>query len=200
MNNRRQLLIASGNAGKLKEMQEIMANSGVTCVSLADVGLADMEVRETGSTFEANALLKARAYAKASKLATLADDSGLAVDALDGAPGIYSARYGPTPQVRIEKLLFALREVPQGQRQAHFVSVAAVVTLDQVTLMAEGTLAGQIGMAPRGTHGFGYDPVFLLPDGRTLAEVESAEKNIISHRGRALAKLEPLLRCLFGEK
>ncbi len=193
------LLIGTSNAGKFQEMQAILGAIGVTVVSLEEVGLADMDVKETGDTFEANALLKARAYARVSKLPALADDSGLMVDALDGAPGLYSARYGPTPEARIEKLLRALRNVPEGKRAAQFIAVVAVATPDGITLMAEGTLEGQISMAPQGTHGFGYDPVFLLPDGRMLAEIESEEKNTISHRGRALAKLQPALRCLFGE-
>jgi XTP/dITP diphosphohydrolase len=192
------LLVASTNVGKLKEYRELMADLPVNWLSLQDVGLAHMEVEETGDTFRANALLKAEAYCAASKLPTLADDSGIVVDALGGAPGVYSARYAPTAEERNAKLIHALEGVPFERRTARFVAVIALVLPDQVTIIAEGRVEGHVGLEPRGTNGFGYDPVLVLDDGRTMAELSSAEKNQISHRGRALAKLHPILHCLFG--
>lgn len=195
------ILVASTNLGKLAELREIMADMSIDWVSLVDVGLANMNVEETGDTFASNAILKAKAYGAASGLATLADDSGLVVDALDGGPGVYSARYGPTAPERNTKLLRALEGTPLEKRAARFVSVIAVWLPDGVLITAEGIVEGRIGLAdnvPRGENGFGYDPVFLLPDNRTMAELPSTEKNAISHRGRALAKLHPILRCLFA--
>jgi XTP/dITP diphosphohydrolase len=192
------LLVASTNVGKLKEYRELMADLPVNWLSLQDVGLAHMEVEETGDTFRANALLKAEAYCAAAKLPTLADDSGIVVDALGGAPGVYSARYAPTAEERNAKLIHALEGVPFERRTARFVAVIALVLPDQVTIIAEGRVEGHVGLEPRGTNGFGYDPVLVLDDGRTMAELSSAEKNQISHRGGALAKLHPILHCLFG--
>jgi XTP/dITP diphosphohydrolase len=192
------LLVASTNVGKLKEYRELMADLPVNWLSLKDVGLDQMEVEETGETFRANALIKAEAYCAASKLPTLADDSGIVVDALGGAPGVYSARYAPTAEERNAKLIHALEGVPFEQRTARFVAVIALVLPDQVAITAEGHVEGRVGLEPRGTNGFGYDPVLVLDDGRTMAELSAAEKNQISHRGRALAKLHPILRCLFG--
>ncbi len=191
------LLIASSNAGKLTEFREMLNDFPVTWVSLADVGLAELAVEETGDTFEANALLKARAYATASGLPTLADDSGIVVDALNGAPGVYSARYAPTAEARNAKLLKALEGVPHIQRTARFVAVIALVMPEGITITSEGRVEGYVAGAPRGTNGFGYDPVFLLNDGRAFAELPTAEKNLISHRGRALTKLQPILHCIF---
>lgn len=191
------LLVATTNPGKLKEYQEMFADLGVTWKTLADVGLDGHEVAETGETFRDNALLKAVAYAHRSGLPTLADDSGLAVDALQGAPGVYSARYAPTAPERNAKLLAALQNVPVAERRARFVCVIACVFPHGLTILSEGSLEGQIGFAPRGSNGFGYDPVVVLADGRTVAELPPAEKNQISHRGQALIKLRPLLECLF---
>jgi XTP/dITP diphosphohydrolase len=188
------LLVASTNAGKLAELREMITN--FHWLALSDVGLAGMDVEETETTFLGNALLKANAYSKASGLPTLADDSGLCVDALEGAPGVYSARYAPTSPERIAKLLDALKDVPAERRTAHFTCVLALVILDRVTLFAEGHVYGHIAMAPRGVNGFGYDPVFLLDDGRTMAELDSAEKNRISHRGVALQRFAPILSLL----
>jgi XTP/dITP diphosphohydrolase len=192
------LLLASSNAGKLKELQQLTAGLPVTWLALADVGLAGLDVEETGATFTENALLKARAYGEASGLPTLADDSGLIVDALDGAPGVYSARYAPTTEARNAKLLKAVEAVPDAQRTARFVSALAFVIPTGVTIMTEGTVEGKVGTAPRGENGFGYDPIFVLDNGKTMAELPANEKNQISHRARAYAKLLPLLRCLFS--
>jgi XTP/dITP diphosphohydrolase len=193
-----QLLIATTNPGKVVEIRTVLADLAVTCIALADVGFSNMDVEETGDTFIANALLKAHAYSKASGLPTLADDSGISVDALDGAPGVYSARYGPDAAARNAKLLKVLTDVPHEQRTAHFVSVLAFVSRDGITVTTEGTVEGWVAAESRGNNGFGYDPVFQLEDGRTMAELPTVEKNTISHRGRALAKIHPILRCLFG--
>lgn len=191
------LLVATTNRGKLAEYRELLADIDVEWVDLQDVGLGTMEVAETEDTFAANAILKARAYCEASGLLTLADDSGLVVDALEGAPGVYSARYGApevtTDRGRYEKLLAALQDVPLEKRTARFKCVVALAAPDQEIVTVEGKIEGRIAFSPRGSNGFGYDPVFLLSDGRTLAELPSAEKNRISHRGNALEKAQPLL-------
>lgn len=183
------ILIATTNPGKIGEYQEILADSGMEMLSLRDAGIA-VEVEETGATFEENARLKARAYADLSGLPTLADDSGLCVDALDGAPGVYSARFGPDPVSRIERLLAALADVPDERRTARFVCVIALARPGEETVTFEGVCEGRIGWSPRGNNGFGYDPIFYLPEyGQTMAELSSALKNRVSHRGRAAARL-----------
>lgn len=201
MTTTQKLLVASTNPGKLTEFRQLMADLPVEWLSLADVGLKRMDVEETGDTFAANAILKAQAYSAASGLPTLADDSGLVVDALNGAPGVYSARYGPTAPERNTRLLSALDGIPLEKRTARFVCVIAARLPDGVLITAEGTVEGWVGLpgsVPRGENGFGYDPVFEMGNGKTMAELLSAEKNTISHRGRALAKLYPILRCLFA--
>lgn len=191
------LLVATQNKGKLAEYRELLADIEAEWVDLQEVGLGAMEVEETGDTFAANAILKARAYSEASGLLTLADDSGLVVDALNGAPGVFSARYGApdvtTDQGRYEKLLSHLQDVPMEKRTARFKCVVALTAPGQEVLTAEGTLEGKIAFAPRGNHGFGYDPIFLLEDGRTLAELPPEEKNRISHRHNALHNAHALL-------
>ncbi len=176
----------------------MMADLPIKWLSLADVGLGQMDVEENGDTFEANALIKARAFCAASGLPTLADDSGIVVDALNGEPGIHSARYAPTSEARNIKLLQMLDGIPYELRTARFVCVVALVTPDQLTVTAEGRVEGHVGTEPRGANGFGYDPIFVLDSGLTTAELAPADKNVISHRGRALAKIQPILRCLFG--
>jgi XTP/dITP diphosphohydrolase len=177
----------------------MLADLSVTWLTLADVNLEQVDVEETGETFAANALLKAQAYAALSGLPTLADDSGLVVDALNGGPGVYSARYAPTSAERNAKLLQVLEGVPLEQRTARFVCVTALVIPDGLTLFAEGRIEGRIGYELRGSNGFGYDPLFVIESGQTTAELSPEEKNQISHRGRALTKLHPVLRCLFGD-
>jgi XTP/dITP diphosphohydrolase len=190
------LFIATTNTGKLREYQRLLADLPVTLRSLADLPHSLPEVDETGATFEANALLKAHAYSAQLGQAVLADDSGLMVDALDGALSVHSARYAPTAEARNAKLLAALKDVPFERRTARFVCVAAVVmpcSDGALTATAEGRLEGRIAFEARGTNGFGYDPIFLLSDGRTVAELTPAEKDAISHRAKAIAKLKPLL-------
>ncbi|NPV68902.1 MAG: RdgB/HAM1 family non-canonical purine NTP pyrophosphatase [Anaerolineae bacterium] len=190
------VLVATLNPGKQREYHDLLANLPVTWVGPADVGLDHLEVAEDGLTFEANARLKALAFARASGLPTLADDSGLQVDALNGQPGVYSARYaGPaaTDEDRYRKLLSVMAAIPDDRRSARFVCVVALALPDGEVHVAQGTLEGSIGRHPRGSGGFGYDPVFVLPDGRHLAELSAMEKNAISHRARALEALRPIL-------
>ncbi len=192
------LLVATHNRGKLREYKELLHDLPVELVYLDDVGITQ-QVEETGSTFLENALQKALNYARISGLVTLADDSGLEVDALGGAPGVYSSRYaGPnaSDRDRIEKLLRDLQGVPRERRTARFRCVIAVATPEGEACTAQGTVEGLIVDTPRGEHGFGYDPVFYLPDrGRTMAELPPEEKNRISHRARAAQAIKPLLRC-----
>jgi len=192
------LVLASGNAGKLAELRELLAGSNIELVAQSEFGIDD--IAEIGHTFVENAILKARHAARACGLPTLADDSGLCVDALGGAPGLYSARYagvhGDNAGNNV-KLLRELEGVPDTKRAAHFVCVLVLLPSadDPDPLIATGRWHGRVLTAPRGEHGFGYDPVFLPNDGGGLAsaELEPALKNRISHRGKALAMLENVL-------
>ena len=180
-------VIATHNAKKLKELKRILEPLGFDAVIREDLP----EVEETGTTFAENALLKAESACKVTGMPAIADDSGLVVDALGGAPGVYSARYageGATDRQRYEKLLEELREVPTEQRTARFVSAVCCVFPDGKILMAEGACEGIIAFGPKGEGGFGYDPIFLVGE-RSYAEMTAEEKDSISHRGRALAKL-----------
>lgn len=197
-----QLLIATGNAGKLREFRRLLDGLGLDLVSPADAGLQDFDVEESGASFEENALIKARAYAAASGLPALADDSGIEVDALDGFPGIRSARWvGGSDRDRRLALLDRLAEVPESQRGARFRAVVALAWPDGRVATASGAVEGRIAFAEAGEGGFGYDPIFRVVDGghrgeRTSAELEPEEKNRISHRGRAIEALRPMLREL----
>ena len=194
------LVLASSNAGKLAELNAILGDEGYTLVTQGSLGVAD--VPETGLTFVENALIKARHAARATGLPALADDSGLCVDALDGAPGLYSARYaGPqaNSQANIDKLLATLDGVPETARTAHFIAVLVLLRSadDPQPLVVEGRWEGAVLPARRGDGGFGYDPVFLDPaSGLTAAELDPATKNRVSHRGQALAQLKARLRGL----
>lgn len=191
------LVLASGNAGKLSELRELLAGTGIQVLAQGELGIGDIE--ETGLSFVENALLKARHAARESGLPALADDSGLCVDALDGAPGLYSARYaGPHGDARanIDRLLRELDGVPDARRGARFCCVLALLRHpgDPQPLLAEGLWQGRILHAPRGEGGFGYDPVFLDPaSGLSAAELEPADKHRISHRGQALVALRARL-------
>lgn len=191
------IVLASSNRGKLAEMRDVLADTGIEWVAQSDLGIGDAE--ETGTTFVENALLKARHAARLSGLPALGDDSGLCVDALDGAPGLYSARYAGRhgdAGANIEKLLHALRDVPDARRGAHFHCSLALLRSadDPAPLIAEGRWHGRILHAPVGSHGFGYQPVFYDPAvGQGAAELDMALKNGISHRGRALSELRRLL-------
>lgn len=189
----RRLVIATRNEGKLPEVVAVLAGLGYEVVSLAAYPDAP-EVDETGSTFVENAILKAVAYACHTGELTLADDSGLVVDALDGAPGVFSSRFAPSDPERNAKVLELMKDVPDERRTARFVCAIAVAEPDGGVQTCEGRVEGVISREPRGTHGFGYDPIFYLPDyGRMMAELSRDEKNAISHRGRALAKARSLL-------
>ncbi|MEX1198024.1 MAG: RdgB/HAM1 family non-canonical purine NTP pyrophosphatase [Pseudohongiellaceae bacterium] len=187
------IVLASGNAGKLKEMQRILADAGVELISQRELDLDSPE--ETGLTFVENALIKARHASRASGLPALADDSGLAVDALHGAPGIHSARYAGVhgdDAANNRKLLDALRDVPENRRTARFICVIAFLRHpeDPVPLICQGVWPGIIRREPSGGNGFGYDPLFQVPDRHcSSAELPPDEKNRISHRGRALQQL-----------
>jgi XTP/dITP diphosphohydrolase len=194
------LLIATNNPGKVREYEELLADPSVEITFPRQEGLT-LEVEETGTTFEENAKLKALVFAQASGLLTLADDSGLEVDALDGAPGVYSARYaGPDADDvdRYRKLLVALADVPPGQRSARFRCVVALAQPDGTVLTADGACEGEIGFEPRGEHGFGYDPIFVVEgyEGQTMAELDPDLKNRISHRARAVIAAKLLLTQL----
>ena len=181
------LVLASKNKGKLKEMSGILSKRGVEVVLESDVG-ADVEVEETGETFEENAYLKASAVMKATGFPAIADDSGLCVDALNGGPGVYTARFGGEgldDRGRYTLLLESLKG--QTDRSAHFISCICCVFPNGDVICANGVCDGTIAFAPMGTDGFGYDPVFFVPEKRkTFAQISSKEKNTISHRGKAL--------------
>ena len=194
------IVVASGNAGKLAEFNRLLSDAGLEFVSQRELSVDDIE--ETGLTFVENALLKARHAARVTGLPALADDSGLCVDALDGAPGLYSARYAGThgdAAANIAKLLRALDGVEDARRGAYFHCTLALLRHpdDPRPLIAEGEWRGRILHAPRGEGGFGYDPVFLdTATGLTAAELNPATKNRISHRGLALAKLQDAISNL----
>ncbi len=192
-------VLATHNPGKLREMGEILKDFGIEVVSPRDLGRTG-DVEETGTTFAENAMLKAKAICKAAGLPAIADDSGLCVDALGGAPGVYSARYGGEgldDKGRYMLLLSSLRGAPT--RAAHFACAVACAFPNGDTLTAEGRCDGSIAYAPLGEGGFGYDPVFLLPGtGKTFGQLTQEEKSAVSHRGRALkdfaGKLEAYLK------
>ena len=195
MNSARTLVLATRNQGKIAEMQRLLdsLSSEIQVRSSSEFNLSDVE--ETGSTFEENALLKATTIARATGFPALADDSGLCVEVLGGAPGIFSARWAGThgdDQANIEKLLGDLRKIPSEQRSAKFVCVIALALPNGESEVVRGELKGEIRFEPSGTNGFGYDPIFQpLGHQRTLAEMEPEEKDSISHRGFALREIAP---------
>lgn len=192
-------ILASGNAHKLEEIQAMLDDFEYELCSLKDVGLSDLEIIEDGDTFEANAYIKAKAVQDAVGGITIADDSGLEVDALNGAPGVHSARYAGEhgdDEANNKKLVEALKAVPKNERTARFVSVIVMLFEDGTALTARGTVEGIMLDKPLGENGFGYDPLFYYPPlGKTTAELTMAEKNEISHRGNALKKLKALLEA-----
>jgi XTP/dITP diphosphohydrolase len=191
------IVMASGNAGKLREIRRILADFGITVVPQSEFDIGDVE--ETGRTFVDNALLKARHAAAATGLPAIGDDSGLAVDALGGRPGVHSARYagaGASDEDNIDKLLVELADVPDGERGAAFHCSACLVMPESgQPLIAEGVWRGSILRERTGRGGFGYDPVFLVPElGRSSAELPPQEKDRRSHRGQAFRELARLMR------
>lgn len=193
------LVLATRNAGKVRELERILGGLDVELVDAAAAGLGDVE--ETGTTFEENALLKARAGVATSGAVCVADDSGLEVDALDGAPGVRSARYaGAHGDDAANTALVLERMAGRADRTARFVCVAALVTPDGREETARGTLDGTLTLAPRGSGGFGYDPILEVQgDTRTSAELSPDEKDAISHRGQAFRALRPLVADLAAE-
>lgn len=197
----KRIVLATKNAKKATELNRMLQGLGIHVLSLAEY--PDMhDVEETGHTFSENAFLKARAVATHTGLPALADDSGLVVDALEGAPGVYSARYagpGAKDEDNCRKLLAELQGVPDHERTAHFACALALVLEDKSELLFEGTVEGHIGHAPAGHNGFGYDPLFY-PDGhdRSFAQMSSSEKDSMSHRGRALEKFMDFLKTRNG--
>jgi len=184
------VVLASKNRHKLEEISKITEKFDMELVLQSDLGV-DIDVEETGTTFEENSFIKAEAVMKATGLPALADDSGIAVDALNGEPGIYSARYGFDESLddwgRLELLLKNTAHVPDGERQAQFVCVITMVTPDGKTIQARGEIHGELTREPAGENGFGYDPIFYYPPlGKTTAELSPEEKNAVSHRGNAL--------------
>ena len=184
------VVLASKNKHKLVEISKITEKFDIELVLQSELGI-DIDVEETGTTFEENSFLKAEAVMKASGLPALADDSGIAVDALNGEPGIYSARYGFDESLddfgRLLLLLKNTENVPDGQRQAQFVCGITMVTPEGEVIQARGEVHGELLRAPAGEGGFGYDPIFYYPPyGKTLAEVSAEEKNAVSHRANAL--------------
>jgi XTP/dITP diphosphohydrolase len=194
----KQLLIATNNKGKIKELQDLLKDTGIELVTPAQIGL-ELDVVEDGSTYAENATKKAIAFAQASGLVSLADDSGLEVDALDGAPGLYSARYGSVDGGKLSDaerraiLIQNLQDKPHPWT-ARFHATIAVARPDGETHLAEGFCEGEIIPEERGTGGFGYDPIFLLSElGKTMAELSTEEKNRLSHRARAVLNAKQIL-------
>ena len=184
------VVLASKNPHKLVEIRQITDKFGFELVLQSEL-CVDIDVEETGTTFEENSLLKARAVMEATGLPALADDSGIAVDALNGEPGVYSARYGGDPAMtdhdRMMLLLKNAEAIPDGQRQAKFVCVISFITPDGRIIQARGEIHGELTRQPRGENGFGYDPIFYYPPfGQTTAEIPAEQKNAVSHRGNAL--------------
>lgn len=191
-------VIATGNAHKLQEIKEILKDFKLEIRSMKDVGLERLEIIEDGTTFEENALIKAKTVMKITGCMAIADDSGLEVDHLDNKPGIYSSRFareGATDEENNEKLLRLLKDVPIEERSGRFVCAIAVVMPDGKSFTVRGELSGVIGYEPRGDGGFGYDPLFMVEEhqGLTLAEISSEEKNKISHRSQALKEMKKAL-------
>lgn len=192
------VVLATGNAGKVRELASLLNDFGLDVVAQTELGVESAE--ETGLTFIENAIIKARHAAQVTGLPAIADDSGLAVDALGGAPGIYSARFAgadASDQQNLEKLLVELQDVPDSERQAQFHCVLVYMRHadDPTPLVCHGSWQGTIARAPAGNGGFGYDPIFVVPEaGKTAAELSADEKRAVSHRGQALKLLLEALR------
>ncbi len=192
------VVLASKNPHKLEEISKITEQFGMELILQSQLGV-DIEVEETGTTFEENSLIKAKAVMEATGLPAIADDSGIAVDALNGEPGIYSARYGFDDTLddwgRLQLLLKNMENVPDGQRQGKFVCVITFITPDGEIIQARGEVHGEILREARGENGFGYDPIFYYPPfGKTLAQIPAEDKNRVSHRGQALKILNEKLK------
>ena len=191
------IVFATGNAGKIREIRMIMEDTGLEIISMKDAGIK-VDIEENGRTYEENALIKARAVAAFTNDIVMADDSGLEIDALNKEPGIYSARYlgEDTPySVKNANLIQRLEGVPEEERSARFVCAIAAVLPDGREITTIATIEGRIGYEERGVNGFGYDPVFFVPEfGKTTAELTEEEKNQVSHRGKALELMKEELK------
>ena len=198
-----QVIFATKNKGKIREITELLKDMPLEILSMEEAGLS-MEIEENGTTFEENALIKARAVCKASGCYALADDSGLAVDYLDGAPGVYSARYmgEETPyEIKNQKIISLLEKAKGKERRAQFVSVIAFVTPQGEEMTTRGVIEGEIGYESKGENGFGYDPIFYVPEyDMTTAQMSLELKNKISHRGKALGAMKEKLDAYFKMK
>lgn len=198
------LLIATNNNGKIKELHELLDDTGIDLITPAQIGL-DLDVIEDGLTYAANATKKAVAFAHTSGLISLADDSGLEVDALNGEPGLYSARYGSTNGEKLsdkDRRAFLIKNLQDKSHPwtARFHATIAIAIPNHQVQITEGFCEGEIIPEERGTGGFGYDPIFLLPElGRTMAELTMDEKNRLSHRARAVMNAKPILKRLFSK-
>ena len=194
---KKRIVFATGNAGKVKEIQMIMADMGMEVVSMKEAGIT-IDIEENGKTYEENAMIKARAVAAYTDDIVMADDSGLEVDYLNKEPGIYSARYmgEDTPySIKNNNLIERLNGVPDEQRTARFVCAIAAVLPDKTELTTRATIEGRIGYEEKGSNGFGYDPIFYVPQfGKTTAELTEEQKNQVSHRGKALELMKEELK------
>ncbi len=194
-------IIATNNPKKRVEIEKILTPLGIDAITAKEAGLDLSDVEETGKTFEENAALKAEAAFQLSGIPAISDDSGLVVDILNGEPGIYSARYAgvdTTDEKNIQKLLTKLEHVPEKKRTARFVTAICCILPDGEKLFVRGQCEGKIGFKKQGAGGFGYDPIFLIGNGRSFAELSIEEKNQISHRGNALRLLEKELKKKLG--
>jgi len=200
--NQQIAVIATGNRHKLEEISEMLKDFRIQVKSMADMGLDGLEIEETGTTFEENAVIKAETVCQKTGLMALADDSGLEVDALKGAPGIYSARYAGEQgddEANNKKLLEALKDVPLENRQARFVCALAAVFPEGMKIVVRGTVEGYIDFEEKGDHGFGYDPLFLIPTyQQTFGQLGPVIKNSMSHRSRAIEVMKTKLDEVFN--
>lgn len=197
---RKRLIIASNNAGKLREFKELLSPYGFEVISMREAGF-DEEIVEDGDTFEENAHIKARAVFEATGEPTIADDSGLEIDFLGGAPGVYSARYageGATDKDRCKKVLDEMHGVERELREARFVCTIYFIYAEDDEYSVRGEVNGYIGDKPHGKNGFGYDPIFMVNEGESMADLDEEEKNKISHRAVAFAKLSDILKEKFS--
>ena len=199
----KQIIFATGNAGKMREIREIMADTGAEILSMKEAGLT-ADIEENGNTFEENAIIKAKAIAALTDDIVLADDSGLEVDYLNKEPGVYSARYlgeDTSYEIKNQAILDRLAGVPKEKRTARFVCAIAAAMPDGEVLVTRETIEGYIGDKPAGNGGFGYDPIFYVPEyGCTTASMTSEAKNAISHRGKALQLIKPVIGAYLNAK
>lgn len=194
------ILLGTFNSHKLKEIRSILKATPIQIVGLGDAEYDGAEAIEDGDSFEANALIKAEFYARATGMITIADDSGLVIPALDGRPGLHSARYAPSPEERIARVLREMADVPEVRRDAKFVCAMALAIPDQEPVIVRGEVGGVITRQAAGEGGFGYDPIFYIPEFRqTMAQLSDAKKNEISHRARAADGLVPHLLQLAAQ-